>query len=295
MRSRPLVAVVGVDGSSPSMHAARWAADEADRRRLSLRLLYCTSDPSDDVEPIVDPDFSAEPVTGRAQAVLDVAARAVARAHPSLEVQTGCERGNPWRVLVRASERACLVVVGTRSGRLLNFLLESVPLDLTARAHAPVAVIPENCEQRGGPVVVGVDGSGANHAAIGFAMDEAAVHGVGVVGILGKRLWPAGDSGDRPTLIDPADAQPEHALIAEEFAGWRGKYPDVPVRHQVFRGSPADCLLGYAADEQPEHRPLMVVVGSRGRGPVAGLLLGSTSHALIARARCPVVVVRGSG
>lgn len=295
MSSRQLVAIVGVDGTAPSMQAARWAADEAVDRGLSLRLLYCTSDMSGDVDPIIDPDFSEEPVACRAEAMLDVAARSIARSHPNLDILTMFERGDPRRILVRASERACLLVVGTRSGRLFNVLLESVPLDLTARAHSPVVVIPEDCERRIGPIVVGVDGSGANDAAVGFAMDEAAVRGVGVVGILAKSGWLNREPGRRPSLIDAGDAQPEHALIAEEFAGWREKYPDVPVHHHVFRGNPVDCLLGYAGHTEPQLRPQMIVVGSRGRGPVTGLLLGSTGHALIARAECPIVVVRRSG
>lgn len=294
MSSRQLVAVVGVDGSAPSMRAARWAADEAEYRRLSLRLLYCTSGLTDDADPIVDPDFSDEPGNCRAEAMLDVAARSIARSHPRLDILTMHERGDPRRILVKASQRASLLVLGTRSGRLLNILLESVPLDLIGQSESPVVVIPEDCQQREGPIVVGVDGSGANDGAIGFAMDEATIRGVGVVGILATGHWPNRDLWGEPSLIDPANAQPEHALIAEEFAGWRQKYPDVPVHHHVFRGNPADCLLGYAGHARPELRPQMVVVGSRGRGPVAGLLLGSTGHALIARSDRPIVVVRRS-
>lgn len=77
-------------------------------------------------------------------------------------------------------------------------------------------------------------------------------------------------------MVDPETVQPEHAVIAEQLAGWREKYPDVQVDHYVFRGPPALCLLGYAGHASPERRPQMVVVGGRGRGPLTGLLIGPT-------------------
>lgn len=84
----------------------------------------------------------------------------------------------------------------------------------------------------------------------------------------------------------------ENAILAEHLAGWRDKYPDVPVRHFVLRGRPADTLLSYAKNQIPAQKPRLIVVGSRGRGSTAGLLLGSTSQRLISHADDPVVVVR---
>ena len=63
------------------------------------------------------------------------------------------------------------------------------------------------------------------------------------------------------------------------------------MRHVILRGRPADALIHYAG-QSAQTRPQLVVVGSRGRGGLAGLLLGSTSQTLICHARWPVVVVR---
>jgi nucleotide-binding universal stress UspA family protein len=68
------------------------------------------------------------------------------------------------------------------------------------------------------------------------------------------------------------------------MSGWLEKYPDVAVEQLVVRERPIPVLLGRRAG--------LLVVGSRGRGGFAGMLLGSTSQALIYHAPCPVAVVR---
>jgi nucleotide-binding universal stress UspA family protein len=78
----------------------------------------------------------------------------------------------------------------------------------------------------------------------------------------------------------------EREVLAERLAGWQEKYPDVAVRRVVTRDRPVRCLLEHAADAQ------LLVVGSRGRGGFTGMLLGSTSQALIYHAPCPLLVTR---
>ncbi len=73
--------------------------------------------------------------------------------------------------------------------------------------------------------------------------------------------------------------------MAEQLVGWRQMYPDVVTRTRVPIDRPAHALLEASTGAR------IVVVDARGRGGMAGLLLGSTSQALIHRAACPVVVV----
>jgi len=90
-----------------------------------------------------------------------------------------------------------------------------------------------------------------------------------------------------PLTVDlEAIEQEEYALLSEQLAGWQDKYPDVQIQHNVVRRRPTHALLDASKNAQ------LLVVGSRGRGGFTGLLLGSTSHALVAHGRCPVIVAR---
>jgi nucleotide-binding universal stress UspA family protein len=75
-------------------------------------------------------------------------------------------------------------------------------------------------------------------------------------------------------------------VLDGSLAGWREKYPDVGVERVVTEDPPARSLLHHARGAR------LLVVGSRGHGPVAGMLLGSTSQALVHHSPCPVAVVR---
>ena len=76
----------------------------------------------------------------------------------------------------------------------------------------------------------------------------------------------------------------ERRLLAEALAGWSGRYPDVKVSEQLEHGHPVDVLTEVSA-----HADLLVL-GSRGRGGLKGLLLGSVSHSMLHHAACPVIV-----
>jgi nucleotide-binding universal stress UspA family protein len=90
-----------------------------------------------------------------------------------------------------------------------------------------------------------------------------------------------------PLLSDVDDvADEETRVLAEAIAGRRDLYPGLKVDLQVLRGHAGDALVRASADAQ------LVVVGARGRGGLAGLLLGSVSQALLQHADCPVAIVR---
>jgi nucleotide-binding universal stress UspA family protein len=77
-------------------------------------------------------------------------------------------------------------------------------------------------------------------------------------------------------------------MLAEQLASWQEKYPHVVVERQVINEPPAAALVELGRQAR------MIVVGSRGRGGFARLLLGSVSQEVARYATCPVVVCRNN-
>ena len=136
-------------------------------------------------------------------------------------------------------------------------------------------------------IVVGVDGSGTGLAALRWALDEAALRHWPVIVVHAYETPAFGI--ERVTTRSPVlDLAPSARAVADEQvrrarSGGRGH--GVPLETVVAEGDPARVLVDAALDDD------LLVVGSRGRGGVAELVLGSTSHRAAAHARCPVVVV----
>ncbi|GAA3237322.1 universal stress protein [Pseudonocardia petroleophila] len=281
--------VVGVDGSDSATDAVRWGAAEAARRRVPLRLVIGFGWPAE--EHLPHGTAYREQLLGRARGHLAAAAGVAAAQQPGLDVEQQLIVGSPIAVLGAEAERAQLVVVGDRgASRLEGLLLGSVAVALAAHAACPVAVVRwaerESAENGSLPVVLGVDGSATSQAAIAFAFEAASARKVPVVAV---HTWSGMvfDPGVASMGIDWAAIEDaERELLADQLAGWAEKFPDTFVEQVVTRDRPAHALLEQAARAQ------LVVVGSRGRGEVAGLVLGSVGNALVHRSPCPVVVVR---
>lgn len=264
--------VVGVDGSSSSLAAVDQAAREAQRRRAELRVVHAFGWP---VRPMYTP-LDPSPLNRLASEAAQ-RARGVA---PEVEVSEAVVTGDAVAVLEAESRAADLVVVGPRGmGGFIGMLLGSTAASLAAHSRCPVMVVREE-PPGAGPVVVAVDGSPAGEPAIEFAFAEAALR---EAEILAVHAW-------RPEYVPPGTG-PESAerLLAQAVAGRAERYPDVTVRNEVLSGETREALIETSRTAQ------LMVVGARGRGGFAGLLLGSVSQALLHHAHCPVAVVRGQG
>jgi nucleotide-binding universal stress UspA family protein len=288
--ARPVVA--GVDGSTGSTRAVRWAARQAALWGAPLRLVHAHIWPW-----IYHPEEAGLPGNYR-QALLNVAydwlraaADVAAETAPDVAVTTELTVAAAAPLMVAESEHARLVVVGSRGlGGFTGLMVGSTAVALGAHARCPVAVVRSaNADEEppaSGPVVLGVDGAASSDAAIAFAYEAASLRGVPLVAVhawsdmSGISMMPP-LSADWPTVEDD-----QRRLLAARLAGWQEKYPDVQVDRVVTEGRPAYSLLRAAEGAQ------LAVVGSRGRGGLRGLLLGSTSHALLHHAPCPVVVAR---
>ena len=207
---------------------------------------------------------------------------AVAKALDGAALETVVERGDaPSRLAAVARERdALLIVVGTHSrSRPGMAMLGSVSQKLVAGgAPCPVVVVgPQQCDERStwlapGPLVCGVDRSHEAHraadAAVGLADRMAAALTFVAVG---------DDASERDAALSEAAARARARGVEPECVG--------------ISGAP-DAVL---ADAARERKAPLLILGSRGRGPVRAAILGSVGAASIRRAPCPVVLVPPAG
>jgi nucleotide-binding universal stress UspA family protein len=137
-------------------------------------------------------------------------------------------------------------------------------------------------------IVVGVDGSAGSRKALTWAAAEAANHGSDLVVV---NVWehtllpPAGSvSVSEHYVPDPSQRTADDLLkvIKEEL----GDEPPVLVQPRVKQGRPAKVLIDESVGAD------LLVVGPRGHGGFAGLVLGSVSQHVAAYAKCPVAVIR---
>lgn len=290
--------VVGVDGSSSSKSAIRWAAHEARMRNVPLTLVHVVVTPSWGPTPWLLSDAPL-PVPAEQDPALEESGRKII-AEAIKVVEDSAEDGVlteikselyfsvPVSTLVKLSKQAQMVVVGCRGQNTMSrVLLGSVSNGLLHHAHCPVVVIhdsvPSSPKRSNLPVVVGVDGSSASELATEIAFDEASRRGVDLVALHAYRdedlpqvlnvQW----SGDNPI--------PPQAL-ADRLTGWLERYPDVTIHPRIVCDNPARHLIDESESAQ------LVVVGSRGRGGFAGMLLGSVSTVVAHAASVPVIVAR---
>ncbi|MDT7799641.1 MAG: hypothetical protein QOI78_3074 [Actinomycetota bacterium] len=290
---------VGVDGSAGSTAALVWAARTASARHLQLRIVhglqlaglyYGGGLPGAGAEALFDAiQADGERIMAESRAL-------AASIDKDLVITTELPNDPPVPMLIDESRHARMLVVGrSGSGGFAGMLVGGTAATVASHAHGPVAVvrghegttmIPDT-----GPVVVGVDGSANSEQAIGVAFEEASLRGVPLVAVHAWNDVTYEDTRGTARILTQADTleEGEQRLLAERLAGWHEKYPDVTIRPRLVHDRPRHVLLEESETAQ------LVVVGSRGRGGFTGMLLGSTSQALVQHARCPVLVVRPEG
>lgn len=281
----PLVdggAVVGIDGSSGSLRALRWAIKRAER--------------FGPIQPISVWQYPwwahAAPIPPPVDRFREVAAHDIQDALSSVPRGSHLPpitcRGNAGRTLVDIGRTAELIVVGTR-GRsgLKDTLLGSVSNSVVSHATVPVAIIPTGAptEDVHGRVVVGVDGSPTSVDALAWAIEytptESIIEAViawtyPTTAIPGPAMVSRGHfESQAHRILDDA----VHAAVAATGI----EHPNILKRADY---GDARAVLRDRADEAD-----LLVVGARGRGGLSHLLLGSVASALVHQPRVPTVVL----
>ncbi|CCQ13535.1 Universal stress protein UspA-like protein [Rhodococcus sp. AW25M09] len=295
MRSLPTV--VGVDGSAAALDAVRWATLDARLHRSDVVVVSAISLP----RALTGVGILPEPVVQQSRSEIDrildearaLAARDNARMG-EITIDTVSSENSAVATLLELSDTSRMIVIATRGlGGTEQRSLGSIGFAVTTHARCPVTVVRgwtgESLDHESRPVVVGVDGTKASAAAVELAFDEAYVRSAPLtavhswsdadlsVGVPIRGLeWPA----NRPAAADQ---------LARMLQPNVRRYPTVSVRPVVVKDRPVQALLDHAQGAQ------LAVIGSHGRGGFAGMMLGSTSRSVLARASCPVTVVPTAG
>lgn len=278
--------VAGVDGSAESNAAARWAAYDAHRRGVALRLVCVTPPRGGDLPPR---EAGGDRLPDR---VTELRAQ-IAHALPRLEVVCELVPGNAWSALAAAGERGGLLVLGSSGpGGLTGRLLGSVALHAAAQARCPVVLVPADAagpESGTGEVVVGLRGGPQPDAVLGFAFEEAFRRGA-VLRALEGRVEPYGplrtEAPIGPDEIRRSLAEAETVHLQDALAHWREKFPEVRTSAEVSGWDASRTLV------EASRSAALVVLGRRASGHLMGVpKLGHVAHAVIHRAHGPVAVV----
>ena len=283
-RTRPVVAAV--DGSPTSYQAAAWAAGEAALHRRALHILTAAL-PTRPGRALTATEADLERSRVHAERVVGEAARVARDAGAGgLAITTEVSFEAVVPLLIERSVTAGTLVVGSHgSGGLHPGLLGSVATAVTSHARCPVAVIhgitaadPVSAAR---PVLVGVDGTANSAPAVELAFEEASRRRVDLVALHAFSDIDGPLTLGREMTIEAAEAE-----LSEALAGCGERYPDVAVRTIVVANRAVRSLLRESMTAQ------LLVVGSHGRGGFPGMLLGSTSAALLRAVQVPMIVVR---
>jgi nucleotide-binding universal stress UspA family protein len=140
-----------------------------------------------------------------------------------------------------------------------------------------------------GPVVVGVDRSSSALAAVSAAAQEASLRGV-ELRVVHAFLWPAMHAPPGSSPLGPLTGalhETVERIVTDAVERAQSRAADLHVSHAVIPGEASTVLQAQSRTAQ------LLVVGHRGSGGFAELLMGSTAVHLSAHAHCPVMVVRG--
>jgi nucleotide-binding universal stress UspA family protein len=277
--------IVGYDRSADARAAAAWALEEASRTGALVEFFYAYQWPtwapaaSMVPGPAVYPDGEADRAI---KGALDEAVIQARHTHPEVRTEISIVHTNAALTLVDRSHEASLIVLGSQGHSGMTGLLGSISIAVSAHAHCPVIVV----KKRPVPdahIVAGVDDSAAAEHVLAFAVEQAVARGVPLTVI--RALTPVTGLWEDSSTVKRTITDEERRPLDDLVAAWQAKYPALKVTAEPVIDHPAAALIRASQDAQ------LLVVGSRGRGALRGLLLGSVSQNVLHRSDCTVIIV----
>ncbi|MEY9874733.1 nucleotide-binding universal stress UspA family protein [Streptacidiphilus sp. MAP12-33] len=278
---------VGVDASSESRAAVRWAGAEATRRQQPLHLVHLWLTHGRTAQAIPH----EEALLRAAQRLLQEAEADVRARFPGVRVTSELVTADSPDALVTTGGDPAhndLLVLGSQGlGAVPGYLLGSVGLHTVAHAGCPVALVrgaedPARLGDGPGPVAIGVSTRPGHEPVLEFAFSTAARYGTPLLAVHAASRHPALIGRDE--LEHHAAADHDAEQFHETLRPWRDRFPAVHVVEHLSHGSPARAVLDVAPGAG------LLVVG-RGHHAALGPRIGPVAHAAIHHALCPVVTV----
>ena len=277
--------IVGYDRSADARAAAAWALDEASRTGALVEFFYAYQWPtwapaaSMVPGPAVYPDGEADRAI---RGALDEAVIQARHTHPEVRTEISIVHTNASLTLVDRSREAALIVLGSQGHSGVAGLLGSISIAVSAHAHCPVIIVKKRPDPDA-RIVAGLDDSPAAETVLAFATEQAVARGVPLTVI--RAFPPVTGLWEDPSMVTRTITDEERRPLDELVATWQAKYPDLTVTAEAVIDHPAAALTRARKGAQ------LAVVGSRGRGALRGMLLGSVSQNLLHRSECTIAVV----
>ncbi|TQK49972.1 nucleotide-binding universal stress UspA family protein [Streptomyces sp. SLBN-118] len=283
------VVTVGLDGTPESLAAARWAADEAERRKLTLRLLHAwpllVPEPTH-VPSEMDQNYWAKRIVHNARAELQTR-------HPGLSIVGNLVADDAQTALLQAASESEMIVLGSRGLEPVeSYFLGDISMTVVARAERPVVLVRAETREEGstpgtaGGVVVALKLHGPCDDLLEFSFATASARGMPLRVVHGQSVplhahLPWGMDHD----VTEEMTQDAQKHLSQALRPWREKFPRVEVVDSIGLQSPAKVVVRAAKGAG------LLVIGRRKHGPALAPRLGPVATAAIHHAGCPVAVV----
>jgi nucleotide-binding universal stress UspA family protein len=288
--------VVGVDESEEAGLALRWAAREARLLGADLTVVN-VGQPLDFAVPagaLSVPDITrGDELEDDASHVLETALAEASDELGGIEVSTKVLDGSVAGRLVEVARNAELLVVGSRGrGGVRGLVLGSVSQQCAHHSQCPLVIVRKpavTADDARRTIVVGVDGSPGSEAALHWAFAEAERRSADVLAVHAWSLPATASVAYVPSESMDAIRDAAIATLADVVRRASERHRSVTCEQVVVNGPSAVALVAAAQEAA------LLVVGTRGRGGFAGLLLGSVSQHCAHHAPCPIVIVPSGG